>query len=345
MTVRSLKVLRQPSARAAVRAPAPRTTRFRVRTVDLDGPVAYADFGAPGVDAGSNGGPTLVLVHGLGGNHLNWLPAAPMLAKHARVLAIDLVGFGRTPRAGRGHDLETQRRTLERFVAEVVGEPAVLVGNSMGGLVTLMAAANAKALVSGLVLVSPAMPPVDLRVDVPMLARQLLHVTPGVGELAMWWAGRRTGARGLFLDLLTLGTKDVRRVPPEVVEANVSAIARRMEEMPLRYLESYLDATRSMIAHLARRDRVREWVRAVEAKTLILHGEDDRLVPHACSRALLGERPDFELEVLDDVGHVPQMEDAPRFVDRVVRWLERVALLPSREASEPIEEAPPSRAA
>ncbi len=346
MTVRSLKVIRQVSPRAPLRAPAPRISRFRLRTVDLGGPdgiagpVAYADFGGP-----SAGAPTLVLVHGLGGNHLNWLPAAPMLSKHARVLAVDLVGFGRTPAAGRGHDLETQRRTLERFVAEVVREPAVLVGNSMGGLVTLMTAAHAPAHVSGLILVSPAMPPVDLRAgDLPMVARQLLHVTPGIGELAMWTAGRRAGARGLFLDLLTLGTKDVRRVPPEVVEANVSAIADRMERMPLRYVESYLDATRSMVAHLARRSQLRASIRAVQAKTLILHGEADRLVPHACSRALVSERPDFELEVLDDVGHVPQMEDAPRFVDRVASWLDRTGLRPRVEHEE-IEPAPSSRAA
>src|SRR5688500_14578566 len=67
------------------RAAPPPTTRFRLRTVDIGGPVTYADFGGEG--------PTLVLLHGLGGNHLNWLPAAPMLAKHARVLAVDLLGF------------------------------------------------------------------------------------------------------------------------------------------------------------------------------------------------------------------------------------------------------------
>ncbi|MFL5354501.1 alpha/beta fold hydrolase [Archangium sp.] len=63
-----------------------RTYPVRLRTVDLGGPVHYADYGGSGR--------TRVLLHGLGGSYLNWLPAAPELAKHARVLALDLVGFG-----------------------------------------------------------------------------------------------------------------------------------------------------------------------------------------------------------------------------------------------------------
>src|SRR5689334_8362686 len=138
-------VMNKPSLLTLRRfAPPPRTTRFRLKTVDLGGPVAYADFGGEG--------PTLVLLHGLGGNHLNWLPAAPMLAMHARVLAIDLIGFGRTPAAGRSYGLDAQCAMLERFIAEVVGGPAVVVGNSMGGTLALHLAARAPRLVAGTVL-------------------------------------------------------------------------------------------------------------------------------------------------------------------------------------------------
>ena len=67
-----------------------------LRTLDIDGPVAYREWGA---DTGS--GPTFVCVHGLGGSLLNWVPVAPGLARHGRVLAVDLAGFGLTPSAGR----------------------------------------------------------------------------------------------------------------------------------------------------------------------------------------------------------------------------------------------------
>src|SRR5204863_477650 len=71
------------------------------RTLDLDGPVHVADFGGAG--------PTMVLVHGLGGSHANWLAVGPALAAHARVLAPDLPGFGRTPLAGRSAHVAVAR--------------------------------------------------------------------------------------------------------------------------------------------------------------------------------------------------------------------------------------------
>ncbi len=300
--------------------------RFRQKTIDLDGQISYADYGGEG--------PTLVLVHGLGGCHLNWMPSAHMLAKHARVLAVDLVGFGRSASAGRGHGMEAQSAMLTRFVREVAGSDAVLVGNSMGGLVTLMTAAQTR--VGGLVMVSPALPPPDfseVRVEPAMLGRQLVHLTPGVGEVAMYLSGLRGGARGLFVDLLTLGCKDVSRVPSEVIEANVSMIAHRMEKQPFLHARSYLDATRSLLATLARPAAIHALAERVTAPTLILHGEHDRLVPVSFSRAFAAAHPRFALEVLEDVGHVPQMEDAARFVDRVTSFLT------------PVEEAPTSRAA
>ncbi len=294
--------------------PPPRTTRFRLKTVDLDGPVAYADFGGEG--------PTLVLVHGLGGNHLNWLPAAPMLAKHARVLAVDLVGFGRTPAAGRGFGLDAQRTMLERFLDDVAGTPSVVVGNSMGGTLALSLAASAPDLVAGAVMVSAALPPPKgASFSFEIIRRSLVQALPGVGELAMYWNGRRQGARGLFLDLLTLGTKDVRRVPPEVVEANVSIIADRMQKSPLGHAQSYLQASRSLFFQLMTPGLVEGWARQVRSPVLLMHGAEDRLVPPACSTELHEMRPDFDLEIFDDAGHVPQMEDAARFTERLVAWL------------------------
>ena len=75
---------------------------MRSRTVDLGGPVHFADFGGSG--------PTMVLVHGLGGSHLNWLAVGPALAARARVLAPDLAGFGRTPLAASNPDRELDGR-------------------------------------------------------------------------------------------------------------------------------------------------------------------------------------------------------------------------------------------
>src|SRR3989442_14019359 len=131
---------------------------MRSRTIDLDGPVHYADFGGTG--------PTLVLVHGLGGSHVNWLAVAPVLARRARVLAVDLAGFGRTPLGERSADVPSNRLLLDRFIiassppiefpTTIAGPAAIVVGNSMGGLLAMMEAAVAPERVAALALVAPA---------------------------------------------------------------------------------------------------------------------------------------------------------------------------------------------
>ncbi len=145
------------------------------RFADLDGPVHYLDFGGSG--------PTLVLVHGLGGSHVNWLAAGPLLAEHARVLAVDLVGFGRTPPSGRSSRVGANQRLLGRFVEEVAGAPVVLAGNSMGGMISVLEAAQHPERVAGLVLVDPSVPrPRGVPLDRMVSAAFTAYALPGVGE-------------------------------------------------------------------------------------------------------------------------------------------------------------------
>ena len=65
-----------------------------IRTLDVDGAIVYREWDGP-PDT------TFVLVHGLGGSHLNWLQVGMGLSGLGRVLALDLPGFGRSPAAGR----------------------------------------------------------------------------------------------------------------------------------------------------------------------------------------------------------------------------------------------------
>ncbi|HEY6480179.1 MAG TPA: alpha/beta fold hydrolase, partial [Streptosporangiaceae bacterium] len=79
----------------------------------------WVDFGGPPDTAT----PPLVLVHGLGGSHLDWVRVAPALAAQRRVLALDLPGFGLTPAAGRLATVPASAALLGRFVREVAGAP------------------------------------------------------------------------------------------------------------------------------------------------------------------------------------------------------------------------------
>ncbi len=296
---------------------------MRTLTVDLDGPVNYADFGGTG--------PTIVLVHGLGGSHANWLAVGPALALRARVLAPDLAGFGRTPPAGRSCDVRSNRALLDRFIDEIAGGPVTLVGNSMGGLLSLMEAALRKEKVHGLVLVDPALPRAPgARPDAIVAAAFAAYAVPGIGERFVTERARRLGPAGMVRETMRLCCVDPTRIPPEVVEAHVALATERMETMPWA-TRSFLQAARSLLALLAQRRRIEEIVAQIVAPTLIVHGARDRLVSVTAARALALRRPDWTLRVLDNVGHTPQLEAPDLFVDTVVRWLDDHEIAEARE--------------
>jgi pimeloyl-ACP methyl ester carboxylesterase len=62
-------------------------------------------------------------------------------------------------------------------------------------------------------------------------------------------------------------------------------------------------------------------IRAVTAPILLIHGEEDRLVPVAAARRLAAANPHWQTEWLAGVGHTPQLEVPERFVAIVEPWL------------------------
>ena len=151
---------------------------------DIDGPVHWIEFG-PGEDSGpprpvAQDEPPIVFVHGLGGSHLNWCLIGPRLGR--RAIALDLHGFGLTPGRRATSTVQRNARLLEKFVREVTGAPVILVGNSMGGLISIMQTAAAPDTVSGLVLIDPALPPPRRAPDRQVAGQFLLYALPGLGE-------------------------------------------------------------------------------------------------------------------------------------------------------------------
>lgn len=288
-------------------------TTMTSRTVFLDGPVHYMDFGGSG--------PPIVCVHGLGGSHQNWLAVGPILAHRHRVLALDLAGFGLTPPAGRSSHVSAHRRMVARFIEEVVGEPVILMGNSMGGLVSMLQAGTQPDSVRALVLVNPALPVKGTRFD-PMVIKDFASFAlPGVGERTLRRRGQRLTPQEQVARTMGLVTVDPTRIDPEILaKAEQLADERRTYEWAV---PAFLESARSLMRTLANRREHRRRVEAIAAPTLIIHGTNDRLVSVGAAKDLVGLRPDWELTVLDDVGHVPQLEAPKQMVDIVESWLAR----------------------
>jgi pimeloyl-ACP methyl ester carboxylesterase len=283
------------------------------RTVDLDGPVHYVDFGGP------EGAPRVVLVHGLGGSHLNWDTFAPLLRPHARVLAIDLPGFGRSEPGGRRATVHANVEVLHRFLGEVAGEPAVLVGNSMGGMISLLEKAAHPEAVSGLVLLDPAVPGPRRALDPLVAVTFALYAMPMVGERFLWLRRARQTPLQRVREMLRLVGVDPDTLPSSVVDRSVALLEQREDHTGMD--RAYLAAARSLLVQLADPRGYRAAMEQVDGPVLLVHGDLDRLIPVQAARDVARRHPSWGYVELAGVGHVPQLQCPERLAAEVLPWL------------------------
>jgi pimeloyl-ACP methyl ester carboxylesterase len=285
-------------------------------TLDIGGPVNVADFGGTGE--------VMLLVHGLGGSHLNWLSVAPGLAGGHRVYALDLPGFGRSLLAGRRSSIAANIGVLTRVITSLSDGPVVLVGNSMGGLLSIGVAAMHPSLVRSLVLVDPAVPaPGGWKPRFDRVTRNFLAAAfiPSWGSRRIARAVAALGPEQLVYETLRLCSADPSRIEQAVIDAHIALEAERLAQPG--WHESFYAATRSLVRVLALRRQVTRWVQMVVAPTLLLQGDQDRVVSVRSARAVASLRPDWEYHEFAGAGHVPMMEVPGEFLAVTGDWLAR----------------------
>lgn len=284
---------------------------MRHKVAEIDGPVHYLDFGGSGTP--------LVMVHGLGGAAINWMAVGARLAETHHAVALDLAGFGQTPLLGRAATVGANAALVHGFVEKVFGEAAVLVGNSMGGHIAVLEAAAHPESVRSLVLVDAAIPGPHVRRPPPLLLGAMAALSiPGLAQTILDRRWRALGAEGLVMETLALVCADPSRVPREVVEAHVQ-LTRERSGLGRQNNRAFVQASRSIGLRMA---SPAFWTRvaAVTAPTLIVHGSLDGIIPVAAAHDLARRRTDWQLEVIDGVGHVPMMETPDLFLESLESW-------------------------
>lgn len=111
-----------------------------------------------------SGRPPLLLVHGFGASTDHWRKNIAELSNDFEVWAIDLLGFGRSAKPDWQYGGDLWRDQLHDFITYIIGQPAVLAGNSLGGYSALCVAAQRPESALGLVLLNSAGPFTDTKV-------------------------------------------------------------------------------------------------------------------------------------------------------------------------------------
>ena len=283
---------------------------MRRTTIDIDGPVSVIEYGGTG--------PLAVCVHGLEGSALNWRLIANGLGERHTVVAPDLSGFGYTEPQERPSTVAHNAS----IVAEVIrhyGGPALLIGNSMGGLISLIAAAETPDLITALVLVDAAGPVGSWsRLNPTTLAKLGAPLLPGVGpKLVDAYRATRTAEEGV-VEAYQFVTADPQSVHP-IAFADALEIAELRRCQPWA-TGSLIEATRSIAPWVLRRKHYSKMIHRIPHTALIVHGTRDDVVQVDTTRWLARERPDWTVAYMKGLGHVPMIEAPERFMQIFDAW-------------------------
>lgn len=270
--------------------------------------LAYRELG--------DGGDRAVFVHGLGGMSTNWTDLMYALQHRLQCAALDLPGFGYSQPFQRPPSITAFAHVVGDFIStKFPGQRVHLFGNSLGGAVVVELAAMRPELVSGITLISPALPeylPRRTNFHIPLVA------VPGLGErMFRRWLRYTPDQRAWGTVLAVYG--DPSRIHPLRWQELLSETIRR--EDVEHAAPTYLGAVRALILSFMRFGRANLWRQfaAVQAKALVIHGRRDILVNSRAAHDVTRQLPGSTVVVMNNAGHVAQME----YPDEVARiWRE-----------------------
>jgi len=254
------------------------------------------------------GEPTFILLHGFGASLFSWREVTAPLAEFGTVIAYDRPAFGLTerPLKWEGENPYSQEAQIELVIGlmDALGiERAILVGNSAGGTIAMLTALKYPQRVQSLILVDPA---VYAGGGAPAWVRPLLR-TPQMRHLGPLIA-RQIQTRGP--ELIELAWHDPSKITPEILEGY---------QKPLRLAD--WDKALWELTLASRESGLAERLSELTLPTLVITGDDDRIVPTEQSVRLAEELPNAQLVVIPQCGHLPHEEHPAAFMQAVTEFL------------------------
>ncbi|MEA2310960.1 MAG: hypothetical protein QOE28_928 [Solirubrobacteraceae bacterium] len=247
-------------------------------------------------------GPVLVLIHGITSSSVSWEPVLPLLAERFTVVAPDLLGHGESAKPQGDYSLGAFACLVRDLMVAIGHESATVVGHSLGGGIAMQVAYQFPELVERFVLVSsgglgrqvsPFLRAVTLpgsELVLPLVASQQVIGVGGAIARAVGKLGLRTGA-------------------------DLSEIARGIASLnDLEARRAFVHTARSVIDPGGQRVDARDRLYlAAKVPSLLVWGERDPIIPvrHGVRAQTL--MPGSRLELFEDAGHFPHIDDPLRF--------------------------------
>lgn len=257
--------------------------------------------------------PTVVFIHSIGSSIYSWRYQLPEFQKKYRVVAFDLMGFGKSDKPlSQSYGLDAQEERIISLLDHLKIKRCALVGCSLGGALSLWLASRNKERFPFLAVIAPA--------AVSSLVPFFL-VKPAIFTLL----ASKIISRRIIRIALENGYANKKNITPEVIENYYSPFNDpNGTSCFLRTVETIRDG------------RIFKSLPSIASHTLILWGEHDRVVQKADMERICKEIPDAKIERHPMGGH-HLMEDEPAWVnERIMKFLDEghysdVATVPSQD--------------
>jgi pimeloyl-ACP methyl ester carboxylesterase len=240
-------------------------------------------------------GEPFLFIHGFGANIFSWRYLVSPLSKRARLLLVDLKGFGSSPKPIDGdYSIYDQARLISRFALDNDLTSLTIVGHSYGGGVALVTSLyildEAPQRLKRLILVDSIayeqqLPQFIRILRTPMLGRLIVSLTP---------------KRLQVLAILKLAYYDDTKIPQEAIEEYAKPLNTPGGEQAL------LQTAKKIIPPDV--DALTIKYKRIRTPTLIIWGKEDRVVPLEIGERLNQDIPNSRLVVVDRCGHIPHEE-------------------------------------
>lgn len=254
------------------------------------------------------GEPTFILLHGFGASLFSWHEVTEPLSKFGTVIAYDRPAFGLTerPLKWEGENPYSPQAQVDLVIGlmnKLNIEKAILIGNSAGGTVSMHVTLQYPERVQALILVDAA---VYAGGGAPTWVKPILN-TPQMNHLGPLLA-RQLQAQGT--EFIKTAWHNPSKITPAIFEGY---------QKPLQ-IENW-DKALWQLTVASQESGLVERLSEISVPTLVITGDDDRIVPTEQSLRLADEIPNAMLKVIAQSGHLPHEEKPIEFMQAVTEFL------------------------
>lgn len=256
-------------------------------------------------------GPVVLLVHGITGSSLHWAPVMDLLDSDFTVIAPDLLGHGESAKPRGDYSLGAYASGLRDLLALLGHDKATVVGHSLGGGVAMQFAYQFPERCDRLALVDSG----GLGREVHLLLRAA--ALPGADIVLPLIAANWSLSVGQAV-AASLGRLGLR------AGSDMAEMARGYGSLADREARAaFLHTLRAVIEPGGQRvSAVDRLYLAEEMPSLIVWGRRDPLIPVMHAQTAHDAMPGSRLEIFDQSGHFPQLDDPMRFASLLAEFID-----------------------